>query len=91
MKTSVAFVIVFSGRGQERKRDKEKKRLMYTYLPQMHMLSFGAMFFTTPFQQSLLQHRFNTTSVTPSFVALLQHCLCDIIFYSIASTLLFAL
>jgi len=70
------------------KETKKKKRLMYTYLPQMHRLSFGAMFSTTPFQQSLLQHHFNIASVAPSFAALLQHCLCDIIFYSIASTLL---
>jgi hypothetical protein len=61
---------------------------MYSYLPQLHKLFFGATFSTTPFQQSLPQHRFNTTSIAPSFVTPLQHRLCDIIFYGIASTLL---
>jgi hypothetical protein len=40
----------------------------------------------TPLQQRLLQHRFNTTFATSSSVAPLQHCFCNIVFYSIAST-----
>jgi hypothetical protein len=37
------------------KKEKEtKKGLVYIYLPQMHMLSFGVVFMATPLQQHLL-------------------------------------
>jgi hypothetical protein len=65
------------------KETNKKKRLMYIYLPQMHMLSFGGAFSTTPLQQCLLQHRhFNTTFATPSSSTSLQHRLCNIVFYN---------
>jgi hypothetical protein len=63
------------------KKTKKKKGLMYIYLPQMHWLSFGGMFSATPLQQRLLQHHFNI-----AFATLLQHCLCNIVFCSTAST-----
>jgi hypothetical protein len=43
---------------------------MYTYLPQMHKLSFETTFSSTPLQQRLLQHCYNTVFTTLS----LQHC-----------------
>jgi hypothetical protein len=46
---NVAFIIIFFARGQDWKKDKEKKGLMYTYLPQMHRLSFGIACFATLF------------------------------------------
>jgi hypothetical protein len=53
-KNKCNLVIVFFAREQERKRSKEKKGLMYTYLPQMHWLFFGGAFSITPLQQRLL-------------------------------------
>jgi hypothetical protein len=52
-------------------------------------------FFATPLQQRLLQHRFNTTSVallqhayaTLSSAAALQHCFCSTVFCNIAFAL----
>jgi hypothetical protein len=51
MKTNVALIIVFDARGQKEK--ETKKGLVYIYLPQMHMLSFGVVFFATPLQHLL--------------------------------------
>jgi hypothetical protein len=42
---------------------------------------------TSLLQHHLLQHCFNTTFATLSFVPTLQHCFCSTIFYSMASAL----
>jgi hypothetical protein len=73
------------------KKRQRKKGLMCTYLPQMHKLSSGTVFSSTPLQQRLLQHCYNTIFTTLSSIALssatsLQHHLCNIVFYNSAST-----
>jgi hypothetical protein len=55
------------------KETRKTKGMMYIYWPQMHRLSFGATFFAIPFQQHVLQHRFNTTSVAPFSATSFQH------------------
>ncbi len=62
----------------KKKKQRIKKRLMYTYLPHMNMLFFGVVSFATMLQQCfmsqcLFQHIFNTAFATPFSITLLQH------------------
>jgi len=52
-KNKCNLIIVFFAKEQEWKRSKEKRGLMYIYLPQMHWLFFGGAFSVTPLQQRL--------------------------------------
>jgi hypothetical protein len=73
MKTSATFIIVFFARGQEWKRNKEKKRAnVHLLATDAHVIFIGGTFFATPFQH-LLQHHFNIASTLLLQHHLLQH------------------
>jgi hypothetical protein len=59
---------------------RQRKKRADVHLPQMHELSFETTFSSTPLQQRLLQHCYNTVSTTLFFAASLQHRLCNIVF-----------
>jgi len=68
-----------------RVKKRQRKKMANVHLPQMHKLSFETTFSSTPLQQRLLQHCYNTISTTLSsttlfFAASLQHRLCNIVF-----------
>ncbi len=79
-----------------RMKKKQIKRKVDVHLLATDALVFlGGTFSTTPFQQRLLQHYFNTafatllqhTYATLSFAITLQHCFCSTIFCNIAFAL----